>query len=201
MKINGIIIAEPIPSCVGSFGGKLLILGGAKCIWDDYSKAKELLSKDYEIMCVNDIGGQFKAERIEHAVSLHKGNLPAVRLMRKEKSLLGHVHTHGYVAGDEVDVIWPIEERSGTSGLFAVKIAILLGYRKIILCGLPIDDSGHYFDPPDASLNKTAKFSGSSYIRTWTSFRDESKEAKERVRSMSGKSKSVFGEPTIEWLG
>jgi hypothetical protein len=198
--INEIAINDPVPSIVGKSYGNLLILGGAKCVWDDYLEARDLMGKgNYWIMCVNDIGAQFKAEPILHAVSLHKRNLPAIRLMRKEKSMLEHVITHCHKPGPEVQLVWKLDNVGGTSGMFATKIAVLLGYKKIIICGVPIDNSGHYFDPLNINDNRSTTFNNSSQIASWREF-STLKTVKQRVRSMSGKTKAYLGKPTKEWV-
>jgi hypothetical protein len=198
-NINGIEVDDPVPSCAGDFGGTLLILGGGKCLWEDYLKFKEL-GGSYRIMAVNDIACQFKAEPIMHAISLHRGILPAIRLMRREKSMLEHVFTHCHKSGPGIDNVWNIHNVGGTSGLFAIKVAMCLGHTKIVVAGVPMDGSGHYFDPLNANENNTTRFDGKSSQRVWSMFRTNNSIAGDRVRSMSGHSKTVFGEPTIEWL-
>lgn len=184
--------------------GNLLILGGGRCVWGDYEKARIFFdltgynNGSYEIMCVNDIATQFKAEPIHHAVSLHKGILSAVMPMRKEKAMFERVLRHSNADASNVDVNWAISNVGGTSGLFAVKIALVMGYMKIILCGIPMDCSGHYFDPVDSELNQAAQFKDKSVLSPW---RDAAQvdEFRERVRSMSGRTAGFLGEPTQEW--
>lgn len=203
MKINDIDIREPIPSIAESSDGILIILGGGKTVWDDYKRAKKLIGdRGYEIMCVNDIAIQFKAEPIQHCVSLHKGFAVAVRALRKERSMLEHVHTHCHKHGSQIDFVWDIPNVGGTSGLFAVKVAMVLGYKKIIVCGAPMDGTGHYFDPNDANENLTTKFHDKSNIMVWRQLREQGRHrvAEKRVRSMSGRTRNVLGEPTEEWL-
>jgi hypothetical protein len=199
--INDVEINDPVPDgLINGWRGKLLILGGGKCVWDDYLEAREIFGGkgEYRIMCVNDIGAQFKAEPIQHAVSLHRRNLPAIRLMRKEKSMLEHVITHCHKPGPEVQCVWPIANVGGTSGMFAVKIALAMGFEKIIICGVPVDGSGHYFDPLNVNDNDSTTFTGSAQIAEWREMASR-KIAGARVRSMSGRSQAAFGKPTKEW--
>ena len=151
-------------------------------------------------MCVNDIAGQFRAEPIHHAVSLHKRILPAVKLLRVEKSMLEKITTHSCLHHDGVDVVWNLHNSGGTSGLFAVKIALLLGYEKIIVCGVPMDNSGHYFDPDDVNVNQAAKFGDDkATIAPWSDIAKR-EVPKQRVRSMSGRTATILGKPTKEWV-
>ncbi len=42
---------------------------------------------------------------------------------------------------------WPWTKH-GTSGLGAILTALALGYEEIVLCGMPLDESGHNGEPP-----------------------------------------------------
>lgn len=199
--INGIGIDDPVPSIAGQELGNLLILGGGKCVWEDYLEARALFGGkgSYHIMCVNDIALQFKAEPIQHAVSLHKRILPAIKGVRAEKGMLEPVTTHCHKPGPGVEERWSICNVGGTSGMFATKIAIVMGYKKIIVCGVPMDNNGHYFDPLNINDNNSTTFKGSSNIVAWREL-GETKIAKHRVRSMSGRTRATLGEPTKEWV-
>jgi hypothetical protein len=195
--VNDIVIDTP-PDIANSDTSNIIILGGGKTVWEDYFKAKEIMPS-YKVMCVNDIGTQFKAEQIHHLVSLHKGFFPAVKLLRKEKSMYEKYITHCNVAAQDVDYVWRMENVGGTSGLFAVKVAMALGAKRIIICGIPMDNSGHYFDPPDAIKNHTTKFSENHCnLAPWIDLK-KSKHAMQTVRSMGGHTASIVGTPTKEW--
>lgn len=194
---NDIVISDGLPMEVGEVYPNLLILGGGKSVWDDYFAARELFDS-YYVMCVNDIAGQFKVEEVHHAVSLHSPILPAVRALYRQKSMLNDFTTHSDHAAPGVDCVWNMQNSGGTSGLFAVKIAMAMGSRHIVICGIPMDNSGHYFDPPDAHLNKTDNFNVSSWLAPWEDV-GRSIVARERVRSMSGNTAQLLGKPTKEW--
>ena len=197
--INDVVVNEP-PSIAGSDDNNILILGGAKCVWEDYFEACKLMPS-HKIMCVNDIGGQFKAEPIHHMVSLHKGFFTATKLLRKEKSMLEKYYGHCSVQARDADYIWDMENVGGTSGVFATKVALAIGAKKIILCGIPMDNSGHYFDPPDASDNRTTKFGEQrGTLQPIREMKQFSQCVQQRVRSMSGNTAKIFGQPTQDWL-
>lgn len=96
----------------------------------------------------------------------------------------------------QTDFIWGIEKGGGgTSGLFGAILALALGYDKVVLAGIPLDDQGHFYDPPD----KTSGGFKSSFIR------NEWKKVKEiyfndRIRSLSGWTREFLGEPDDAWL-
>ena len=51
----------------------------------------------------------------------------------------------------------------------AVYTALALGYDEIILCGVPLDDSHHYFDPDwrKCSFTKQVPLKGNGQIKYW----------------------------------
>lgn len=180
----------------------LLILGGGRKVWEDYETARSLFKReqDYEIMCINDIGGQFKAECIEHIVSGHGELCGALKTMRREKSQLEHVWGHSNQNKAGVDRYWGIKSAGGSSSILGVKIGIIMGYHKIILCGVPLDSTGHYFDPPDKKLNKSTQFGDGVFLDIWKDFKKACPVAKDRIRVLNSNLTGLFGEPTKEWI-
>lgn len=83
------------------------------------------------------------------------------------------------------------EEWSGTSGLFLVQVAILeLGYDRVICCGMPIAEVGHYFSPDKWK-------SANVYRRGWQKATKDPR-LEGRVKSMSGFTRDLVGEPNQE---
>jgi hypothetical protein len=75
-----------------------------------------------------------------------------------------------------------------------------MGSKHIILCGIPADNSGHYFDPPTPEDNRTTKFSQNhSGFAEWRQMK-KSALVMSRIRSMSGNTGNLFGKPTKEWV-
>ena len=195
--INDIEVQEPVPVVTNNYSGTLVILGGARCVWEDFKNFKELIGpRKYAIMAINDIGIQIRRD-IDHMVSLHWQFLPAAKLL-KPVNAHGHFHTHGDKHHDGVDFVWPIENVGGTSAMYACKVAILLGYTKIVICGVPLDGSGHYFDPPDAEPDN--HFNDYAHKHVWAQFKDNTESARNRIRSFSGSTRDTFGLPTEVWL-
>lgn len=135
-----------IPSRCGRFSGPLLVMGGGRTVWDDYAKVRPWKG---EIMAVNDIGAHLH-DRIRHWVTLHPEYMTGWKKFR-----LGHHYgdavppmIHSHKPGDAIDMVWPLDAVGGTSGLFACYIGLLLGYDEIVLAGIPMDGTGHWFDPP-----------------------------------------------------
>ena len=81
----------------------------------------------------------------------------------------------------------------GTSGLGAVMAGIFMGYQKIILCGIPLDDSGHYFDPPWVTSKFTTEVpQAAGELKWWNQLPEVHRK---RIRSMSGRTREMFGAP------
>ncbi len=195
MVIDGIVINEPIPKPQINYTcGNLVILGGGRNVWDDLKAYKELFSK-FDVMAVNDIAFQFSSE-INHAVSLHPEFLQAIRILRPINSL-GAFSTHSNKMKNGVTFSWDIPNVGGTSSLFACKIALLMGYEKIVLCGVPLDTSGHYFDPPEGDNQNNHGYHEQTFV--WQDFKRDALKSS-RVKSMSGRTKKILGYPTEEWI-
>lgn len=204
MNYNGIEITVDKPALAGAYDDSnigLIILGGSKMVWDDYFEARAMFDhgQDYNIMAINDIAAIFKAEHLDHIVSLHGEMISALRTLRKVR-IGGHSHTHSNVAHEDVDLVWgQLTTSGGTSALFAVKIAMAMGYKKIILCGCGLDKTGHFYDPEIPEDNKNGWFDEACRM-PWKDFYKSNEEARTRVRFMSGELKSVYGTPSHDWV-
>jgi hypothetical protein len=88
---------------------------------------------------------------------------------------------------------WPLPSQGG-SGVVAILVCLLLGYQHITCAGMPFDNSGHFFDPPEGhNLRKD---------RTWSSFLTETPDSllerllplfRGRVNPLSGRLKEMLG--------
>ena len=206
MEYNGIELrVSEKPAHAGIYNevepGALLILGASKLVWEDYFKARALFDKkrDYDIMAINDIASLFKAEHVNHICSVHQ-KIPGLVRELREVRIAGFCHTHAPRYHEGVDMVWGELTRSGgTSAMFAVKIAIAMGYKKIILCGCGLDKTGHFYDPENPEDNKNSWFDEACRA-PWKDFRKDNAEAKRRVRVMSGELKELYGEPAKDWI-
>ena len=171
------------PKELGSCSGPLLILGGARCVWDDYAKVRPW---PHDLMVINDLGSTLH-DPFQHWVTLH-GNY-AADWKRYRLRHGGHKEYlfHSKSGAPHTDVVWNFAHSGSVSGLFACFIALLLGYDRIILAGCPQDGQGHYFDPP---WEQHKDFSRASNEGPWT----------KALPILAGKVTSLSGR-TREWLG
>jgi len=169
---------------------RALILGGAGTLHDDRDRALKLFKPDLIIAC-------------NHAARDHEGEVDAWatmhpdlrdRLWLKQRARAGlptakslwHPKHRGEWRGSR-----PIRTWGGSSGMLCIAVGYELGCTHLVLAGVPLSKmEGHYDDPkPWIECRQ--------YHSVWkrTAHRIEG-----RVKSMSGWTRDLLGEPTAEWL-
>lgn len=187
MLADGLRGDQPVPSCAGSYRGEAVVCGSGRGLWDDLAR---FAPGSCDIVAVN-FGGSHLPWPVTHWCSLHHDQL------RHWVGLRGLIYpdnacpiTHSTTPGTGVDnVWWPENAGGGCSGLFAAMVAVWLGYERVVLCGVPEDGSGHFYDPPG---------SGGTYANPnadlyWRQANDQI--FRGRVKSMSGATRTILGEP------
>lgn len=170
-----------------------MILAGGRCVWDDVMKASQF-TEGWEVMLVNDIIMHWPY-RFHHAYSndhhwLHRW-ISARRPQHQRND--GDFLVHTCTVGTGREIIWPWPGH-GTSSLNAVYTGIALGYDQIVLCGVPLDSSGHYFDPPWVKSNFHNEVKDrDGKPRYWENAARTVFDGK--VKSMSGRTRDLLGEP------
>jgi hypothetical protein len=168
--LSSVRLAGDMPEIAGSYRGTLLLAGGGRCVWEDLTRVGP---SDADVMCVNDVGLRFPGH-IEHWYTNHSDqieHLTELRNLGSSGRTWGPKYTHSVAAApsrEKADVVWPIQMR-GNSGLTAILVALALGYGKIIVCGIPLDDSGHFHDPPEGHWLQS-KARGLSHPVKWSNF-------------------------------
>ena len=169
----------PLPEIAGRFRGPLMIMGGGPSVWDD----ADSLSLQCDIMCVNDIG--MYVPGVRHWYSHHADRLPGWAVVRAfHHKPVQHYHTVLAGKAQPGHHVWPFPSM-GTSSLGACYTGLALGYDEIYLAGIPLDNSGHFFDPTPSN------FVNEGRQDIWERARDEVFEG--RVKSLSGRSKEILG--------
>ncbi len=139
------------PQIAGRYTGlNCLVVAGGRCVWED---CEQVPITAYDIMCVNDVVMHWPGP-IEHFYSNDWVWAPkwiAARRPRYQKDFGEIEHTHS-CNNDHLRWNWPWPGH-GTSTLNAVYTALGLGYDKVVVAGAPLDNSGHYFDPPWVKTN------------------------------------------------
>lgn len=167
-----------------------LILGGASSVWNDAAAALDLFRPDVTVT-VNDMLGAWLG-RIDLFCTLHPEK--AEKWLRQRRltganmdfETWAHARKPGSPKIDHTTPDW-----GGSSGLFAVKVALECGCDRIVLAGVPMSaDGGHFFDAAPWS-------EANAYHKAWLTHQSE---IAPYVRSMSGWTADLLGRPDASWL-
>lgn len=174
-----------------------LVLGGAECVWQDAERALAMFTPD-GVIAVNDMIAAWP-NKITHACTLHGEKLLDWQQARKAAKFNADYQTiyfermKGKPAPKIDHVIeyrWPHLD-SGSSGLYAVKALLDLGFDRIVLAGVPMTQGGGHFlrqEPWDAHNRFRGAWVGAiPHIAG-------------KVKSMSGWTQEILGSPSPEWL-
>lgn len=157
---------------------KIVLLGSGRCVWDDYSQVKE----NHDVLAVNDVG--MHCPILTHWYSNDAKMLGCwVKARRPEYQGSFKLHTNRNGCPDAI--IHEDLGNMGNSGSAALRLVFKLGYDGVIVCGVPLDNSGHYFDP----LDKFSNYDNSSELDEWCR---AVLPFKGRVFSLSGNTKKII---------
>ena len=179
---------------------KALVVGCAECVWRDVEIAKSLGQFD-KIYCVK-LAAVHWPDKFDVFVTLHpewiaeykKKRLALGYQMEFETvaPLEGEVGRHAKHESDRrVSYRFPGMNASASSGIYAAKVALEDGCDRIVLAGVPMQaEQGHFtrgkeWDQCDAFLR---------------GLKDSVPYLKNNVRSVSGLTKELFGEPSPTWI-
>lgn len=185
-------------------------MGGAACLDDDVERLTALVPLD-ELVTVacNDAGWRWP-HRLDHWVTLHAERFPGWEKKRRQR---GHPDGYtrwtakGFECRGEVDRVIGDEMRDGlsggSSGLTATQVAVLpevAGHA--VGCGIPISRMRHFEGATSESPFLTPNERRDErkvrmYQEVWEA---EADALRDRVRSMSGFTRELFGEPGRAWL-
>lgn len=198
-----------LPAIAGQYEGKsVVVCGDAACVWDDLDRfgcrnigggRGSVWKSGWHFMTVNKLVETFPGD-VEHCYSNEPQTLltfiPA-RRTEYRREFAAPQHTHSISPGAKWT--WPFGGH-GTSGLGSVLVCIGLGYQRVVLCGMPLDNSGHNGEPP---WRKCAFESSEAAGNVNTGVNSHWKQARDiafegRVRSMSGRTKDWLGDAR-EW--
>ena len=179
----------------GQFKGRLFVVASGRCVWEDVEKC---MGHDGDAMCVNDMIMHYPFH-VKHAYSNDKHWLPKwidARRPRYIKDLGAVEFSHTCATGATKASFWPWPGH-GSSTFNAVLTGLALGYDEIVVCGAPLDESGHYFDPPwvHTKFNKEVPDRDGVPMH-WKTARDNVFSGK--VKALSGRTRQCLGAPG--WL-
>lgn len=164
-----------------------IVLGGGETLHQDL----EDLNLKYEgVLACNEAGAIWPGQ-LDAWVTLHPNKFGTWISQRKDN---GHpkalgLWAHNKRAGIEVHstkYMFPGQARSGSSGCFAAKVALLdMGFDRVVLCGIPMTPRPHFFD------NKNWR-AADGFRRAW---QELPMVYRNKMRSMSGWTRVLLGSP------
>ncbi|WP_029581950.1 hypothetical protein [Bradyrhizobium sp. URHD0069] len=178
---------------------RALVVGCSANVWEEVQAASNLVNFD-AYYCVKLAGVHWEGPRFTWC-GLHpewqekyKAERAALGLHSKYETvgpLASECGMHGNHPVDRrVSYRWPGMNSSGSSGLFAVKVALEDGFDRVVLAGVPMTTEPHFTrGKPWAQRDSFTK----GMTESIPHFAG-------RVRSMSGYTKEILGSPTPGWL-
>jgi hypothetical protein len=192
-------IMSRLPQIAGAYKGKsVAVCGDAHCLWDDLEElgcdspedGGSVHKPGWDFMTVNMAGSKFPGV-IEHWYSNAGYLVDRFRLVRREEypPRFSVKHTHccmGPPSAHPSSWLWPWVGH-GTSGFGALLTALALGYDKIVLCGIPLNNQPHNGEPSWRNTNFVNEV------------RDDAKHWKFVAQTYRGRVSAMSGQPK-EWF-
>jgi len=169
-----------------------LVLGGAKTVWRDLERAQALTAGLDTIIVASNYAGLHYPGRIDAWPTLHH---EAFTPWREQRAAAGgntdyraFIHARHW-ACDGCEIL--PERWSGSSGLYAAQVALeAMDAAGVILCGVPMDaEAGHIIRP--GLWSDTDRYQP-GFLKA--------KAEGAAIRSMSGWTADVLGQPNRHWL-
>lgn len=170
-----------------SHSGPVLVCGNAYNLHDDLERARQLYP-DAPVIAVNGATGELQAFAL---YSKHPEKMP--QWIKRQRQFGNDFTVHGSKYRTDclwVDYWWEDARGGGGSAWGARKVATLMGFYPVILCGAPLDPGG-YASSPIAKLMRRE-----DVINNFRREIESDVEWHEGVYSMSGWTRDFLGEPT-----
>jgi len=178
----------------------LLVIGDGRDVLDDIRRWYEIAEGivPYDTMTVN-YSALICPHPFEHYCA---GDAHERDMQRIAQSLDDSVIKHAWNAGcPGFDVRWMRNGRggwNGTSAKLAFSIGLALDYTRIVFAGCPIDETGNWYKPLLKSNDIKVTKDHRHHLWKWCEV--ATRPVGKFLRSMSGNTAKLFGEPTREWL-
>jgi hypothetical protein len=177
----------------------LIIAGDGHCLISDLSRLVDM-DPDADLMCMNYAPKIIpKNWPIAHYIA---GDSHTPPMQAMAATLEGTALRHCWNQNSKnFDIRWARNSSkpwNGTTANLGVKIGIALGYLKIVLAGCPMDNGGNWYTE-NLPENDVKRFKNhTAHLWKWTEI--ASRPIGRFIKSMSGNTMDLFGEPSKEWL-
>ena len=180
------------------FSGPLLVCGASRSLWDDLERFWAW-GVDCDVAAINYTIIFYPRRKdgkwpLQHAICADPDWVEK-HLEHRERRHRLHRDVITHSAKEPARCIWQLSNlrNMAFSASFASAIGLAMGYDKIILAGCSQAGDGHFYDPPWTREQKDMK----CYLFQWS---DNMQMFRDKVKSMSGVTRDILGEPTEEWL-
>ena len=165
-----------------------LVLGCATSVWEDAEKALTLC-KPSCVIVINDMIARWPTPA-QHAVTFHPEKMDA---WCSARTVAGYPQIETYWSYKPAKGVDRVVRKPGygSSGLFAARIATEQLKCAVVLAGVPISREAAHIGNPGKPWTQDKSFQGA-----WR----RQVELRSKVRSMSGWTRELLGEPTPEWI-
>jgi hypothetical protein len=170
-----------------------MVLGSANTLYEDSGRARALLRGHDPVVIACNHAARDWPGRVDHWATMHPDQLPgwAAQRARQGYTRVGRYWYARHRICPAVIEATPVESWGGSSGLLCVTVAFELGCERIILAGVPMLKMAKHFD--DQRNWDEAR----AYHRAWEA---KLERMRGRVKSLSGWTRELLGEPTEDWL-
>jgi hypothetical protein len=180
---------------------RALVIGCSNDVWSEVELAQDICLFD-AIYCVKLAGVHWRGGRFVWA-TLHPEFMDDYEKQRAQLGLHSDYEIVAPLAGEvgmhgkkgritrRVTYRYPGMNASASSGGYAAKVALEDGFDRVVLAGVPMEQSGAHFTRGKPWLQRDSFMRG---------FKDSIPHFAGRVRSMSGWTAQELGVPTLEWL-
>lgn len=172
------------------------IVGRAKNVWNEVSKAREEFGPFDHVVVIGSTGVDFTGD-FDHWVSFHVDLFPSWKISRarrgfKTDQTLWTCRQQGRRNSPKYADVKIVDCEGGSSGLIAVMVALIeLKCDKVILAGIPMDAKAGQYDT-NAVWREA--------IKHRTAWEQNVGRLAGAVKSMSGWTQELLGAPTKEWF-
>lgn len=176
---------------------RVLIVGTGRRAWEDVERSGWDRGLGLDILCVKDALIHFPGN-VDHAYSEHPDQLVLMSRLRRTRRKIMAKQDHKWrlhTACEDFHAVhnWGMP-RFGCSGMGATMVGLLLGYHQVVLAGIHLDDSGHYYDPHWQITSFARQYRDKDGApRVWKGMSEKYFDGK--VKALSGRLAEFLGEP------
>lgn len=176
---------------------RLLVVSTGRRVWEDVERSGWDRGLGMDILCVKDAIIHFPGN-VHHGFGEHPDQLMLLRGLRRARRKIMAAQTtqlrlHTSKSDHEKVHGWGIPQ-FGCSGMGAALIGVLMGYEQVVLAGVHLDNSGHYYDPHWMKTTFDTQYRDvDGAPRVWKGVNE--RYFKGKVKALSGRLAEYLGEP------